>query len=82
MLAIDAKWGMGKTTFLSMWELALKERGFRVVMFNTWQTDFANEPFLALSEELRETLEQLGIGRATAYGIAAAVREGQFAPLT
>ena len=58
VLAIDAKWGMGKTTFLSMWEPALKERGFRVVMFNAWHTDFANEPFLALSEELRVTLEE------------------------
>ncbi|MCY4575514.1 MAG: P-loop NTPase fold protein [Chloroflexi bacterium] len=58
VLAIDAKWGMGKTTFLRMWEMALKERGFRVVMFNAWETDFANEPFLALSEELRGTLEE------------------------
>ena len=58
VLAIDARWGMGKTTFLRMWEMALKERGFRVVMFNAWETDFANEPFLALSEELRGTLEE------------------------
>ena len=57
VLAIDAKWGMGKTTFLSMWEPALKKREFRVVMFNAWETDFANEPFLALSEELRAALE-------------------------
>ena len=27
-------------------------------MFNAWETDFANDPFLALSEELREELTQ------------------------
>ena len=50
---------MGKTTFLHMWEPMLKEHGFHIVTFNAWKTDFADEPFLALWEELRERLEQL-----------------------
>ena len=58
VLALDATWGKGKTTFLRMWEARLNECEFRVVMFNAWETDFANEPFLALSEELRGALEQ------------------------
>ena len=59
MLALDAGWGMGKTTFLHMWEPMLKDHDFHVVTFNAWQTDFSDEPFLALWEELRERLEQL-----------------------
>ena len=50
---------MGKTTFLHMWEPMLKDHDFHVVTFNAWQTDFSDEPFLALWEELRERLEQL-----------------------
>ena len=59
VLALDAAWGMGKTTFLRMWEPLLNERGFHVVTFNAWETDFASEPFLALSEELRGALMRL-----------------------
>ena len=58
VIALDAAWGMGKTTFLHMWHQTLETSGFHVVMFNAWETDFANEPFLALSEELHAALEQ------------------------
>lgn len=56
VVALDAEWGMGKTTFLRMWREDLCRNGVPVVMFNAWDNDFANEPFLALSEELREAL--------------------------
>ncbi len=56
VVSLDAEWGMGKTTFLRMWQGCLCKQGFPVVMFNAWDNDFANEPFLALSEELREAL--------------------------
>ena len=52
VLAIDAAWGAGKTTFLRMWAGHLRKLGFPVVEFNAWETDFTNDPFLALSEEL------------------------------
>ena len=58
VVSLDAEWGMGKTTFLRMWQGHLREQGFRVVMFNAWDNDFANEPFLALSEELRDALSR------------------------
>ena len=56
VVCLDAEWGMGKTTFLRMWQEQLSHKGFPVVMFNAWDNDFANEPFLALSEELRRVL--------------------------
>ena len=52
VLAVDAAWGAGKTTFLRMWAGHLRKLGFPVVEFNAWETDFTNDPFLALSEEL------------------------------
>ena len=60
VLALDAPWGYGKTTFLEMWKAWLRQeaQGFRVVAcFNAWETDFTNHPFLALSSELTKVLE-------------------------
>ena len=60
VLALDAPWGYGKTTFLKMWEAWLRQeaQGFPVVaFFNAWETDFTNHPFLALSSELTKELE-------------------------
>ena len=60
VLALDAPWGYGKTTFLTMWERWLRReaQGFPVVAcFNAWETDFTNHPFLALSSELTKELE-------------------------
>lgn len=56
VVSLDAEWGMGKTTFLRMWQAHLRDQGFPVVMFNAWDNDFANEPFLALSEEMQSFL--------------------------
>ena len=60
VLALDAPWGYGKTTFLTMWAkwLRREEQGFPVVaFFNAWETDFTNQPFLAMSSELTKELE-------------------------
>ena len=57
VVALDAPWGYGKTTFLTMWERWLRQQEFPVVAFNAWETDFTNHPFLALSSELTKELE-------------------------
>lgn len=56
VVAIDAGWGTGKTTFLRMWAQHLRNEKFPVVEFNAWETDFALDPFIALSTELTKTL--------------------------
>ena len=58
VVALDAPWGYGKTTFLDMWAKWLRLKGFPVVAsFNAWETDFTYHPFLALSSELTKELE-------------------------
>ena len=57
VVALDAPWGYGKTTFLNMWAQWLRNEGFPVVAFNAWETDFTDQPFLALSSELTKELE-------------------------
>ena len=56
VLAIDAAWGAGKTTFLNMWAQHLRNGGFPVVKFNAWETDHAEDPFVALIAELEKEL--------------------------
>ena len=57
VLALDAAWGTGKTTFLDMWEWHLRNQEFPVVRFNAWETDFSDDPFVAFASELIESLE-------------------------
>ena len=57
VLAVDAAWGTGKTTFLAMWAHHLRKIKFPVVEFNAWETDFSGDPFIALSTELAEGVE-------------------------
>ena len=56
VLAVDAPWGDGKTTFLRIWAQHLRNEGFPVVEFNAWETDFSEDPFVTLSGELTEGL--------------------------
>ena len=52
VLAVDAPWGAGKTTFLKIWAQYLRNQQFPVVEFNAWETDFSDDPFVALCAEL------------------------------
>ena len=58
VLAVDAGWGAGKTTFLRILAQQLRNESFPVVEFNAWETDFAGDPFVALSTELAEGLQE------------------------
>lgn len=60
VMAVDAGWGMGKTTFLRMWAQHLRNERFPVVEFNAWETDFAQDPFIALASEIATGLQNLG----------------------
>ena len=52
VLSIDAEWGKGKTTFLRLWRRYLYDMEFPVTLFNAWETDFSNDPFIAMTSEL------------------------------
>jgi hypothetical protein len=53
VLAINNKWGTGKTTFVKMWEQDLKDKKYQTVYFNAWENDFENNPLTALMGELK-----------------------------
>jgi len=53
VLAINNEWGTGKTTFVKMWQQALKNEGFKTIYFNAWENDFDNNSLVALMSELK-----------------------------
>ncbi|GGD33250.1 KAP family P-loop NTPase fold protein [Flavobacterium orientale] len=53
VLALNNKWGAGKTTFIKMWEQDLKNNYFQTLYFNAWENDFENNPLIALMGELK-----------------------------
>ena len=59
VIAIDAPWGNGKTTFLKILHEYLLKNNFPVVNLNAWENEFSDDPFTCLSEELLEGLEKL-----------------------
>lgn len=58
-LALDGRWGTGKTFFVERWTKQLISNGRFVISFNAWQHDGAPEPSLALIGELRRQLQEL-----------------------
>ena len=50
-IAIDGRWGTGKSTFLALWDAYLQREGVKVVQFNAWKT-FGADPFDALTREI------------------------------
>ena len=80
VMAVDAGWGMGKTTFLRMWAQHLRNKRFPVVEFNAWETDFAQDPFIALASEIATGLQSLGTtsgqlgGRRLRSGLTKVIR--------
>ena len=59
VLSVDAPWGAGKTTYLRIWTQYLRNQGFPVVSFNAWETDYSEDPFVAVSSEITEQLTGL-----------------------
>ena len=56
VLAIDGEWGAGKTTFVKMWRQYLTNNGYKTLYFNAWETDFIEDPLIALMGELKEVI--------------------------
>lgn len=52
VLAIDAKYGNGKTTFIQMWRKYLTRKGFQSLYFNAWEADFTSDPLIAFIGEM------------------------------
>ena len=52
VIAIDAPWGQGKSTFIKMWRGHLLNEGFQSIYFDAFENDYQADPFLAISSEI------------------------------
>tara|TARA_Y100001954_G_scaffold119941_1_gene129133 strand:- start:4677 stop:6113 length:1437 start_codon:yes stop_codon:yes gene_type:complete len=60
VLTLSSPWGTGKTTFMRMWKAYLEYKGYPCVMFNAWEHDYAENPFLTFIAEMSEQLTAMG----------------------
>lgn len=59
IIAINAAYGNGKTTFLKILHEYLLNKNSLVVNFNAWENNFSDDPFTSLSKELFDRLGSL-----------------------
>lgn len=53
VLAIDGKWGTGKSTFVKMWQRKMADYEYKTLYFNAWENDFVSEPMVGLLGEIQ-----------------------------
>ncbi|SOD39882.1 KAP family P-loop NTPase fold protein [Nitrosovibrio sp. Nv4] len=60
VIALDAPWGEGKSTFVKMWRghLKQKDNGIHTIYFDAFESDHQSSPFLALASEIYNLLEK------------------------
>lgn len=52
VIALDGKWGSGKTTFVKMWQKLLEQNSFETIYYNAWENDFISDPLISLLGEI------------------------------
>ena len=58
-IAIDGKWGCGKSFIVRELEARLNGLGYLVVHYNCWQNDYYEEPLIAILSVLVDALNNL-----------------------
>jgi len=53
VMVINGKWGTGKTTFVNMWKAYLDNHDYKTIYFNAWESDYMEDPLIALVSELQ-----------------------------
>ncbi len=55
VLNLDARWGQGKTFFLSRLRQQIEQEGYTAAQINAWQSDFSDDPLIPVIATLNET---------------------------
>lgn len=65
VLALDAGWGKGKTTFIDMWSKHLKKEEFTTLYYNAWENDFVEDPLISFIGEMGKLIDGLSGAKKT-----------------
>ncbi|MEM7759266.1 MAG: P-loop NTPase fold protein, partial [Cyanobacteria bacterium P01_A01_bin.40] len=57
VLAIDAPWGEGKTTFIKMWRGMLAQEEIQSIYFDAFENDYQEDSFLAIAAEIYSIID-------------------------
>jgi predicted KAP-like P-loop ATPase len=57
VLALDAPWGEGKSTFIKMWKGLLTKNDTPCIYFDAFENDYQSEPFLAISSQIYQLID-------------------------
>ncbi|MCJ2131594.1 P-loop NTPase fold protein [Methylobacterium sp. E-045] len=52
VIALDAQWGSGKSTFLKMWAGELRKQEIGVVLFDAFENDYLEDAFTAIAGQI------------------------------
>lgn len=58
VLALDARWGEGKTWFVRHWQRHLENEDHNVVYLDTFANDYLDDPFLVVTSEITNILSK------------------------
>ncbi|RKG39122.1 KAP family P-loop NTPase fold protein, partial [Acinetobacter rongchengensis] len=58
VLALDARWGEGKTWFVRHWKKHLEDENHNVIYLDAFANDYLEDPFLVISSEIASKLDQ------------------------
>ncbi len=56
-LAVNARWGSGKSTFIKMWQAHLRKEGVHALHLNSWETDFSQDPLIPILDVMAKYLK-------------------------
>ncbi len=60
VIALDAKWGEGKSTFIKMWQGHIeykRENKIKSIYFDAFENDYQKDPFMTLAAEMYELVK-------------------------
>ena len=58
VLALDARWGEGKTWFVRHWKKHLEDENHNVIYLDAFANDYLDDPFLVVTSEITNTLSK------------------------
>lgn len=67
VMALNGKWGSGKTTFVNMWQKQMKNEGYETIYYNVWENDYISDPLIGLIAEFNEQTKTPGKKQLTAF---------------
>lgn len=58
VMALNNRWGDGKTFFVNRWRQKLKIKEFQVVYYNAWEDDYSENALVSIISEISEDIKE------------------------